>query len=130
MAIDEFGQLIHLPIGNVRCAPQHDDTSDEETIDPQKPNPTYYGHPTMTRDLTKVVVVEYLGGHANCKATGLYNKHRKYSEQWNPWHAVQSAHYIQQVQSFHQQTKMWIDQHLSGGLDNFNIESFQSANAL
>jgi len=26
--------------------------------------------------------------------------------------------------------KTWIDQHLSRGLDNFNIESFQSADAL
>jgi len=31
---------------------------------------------------------------------------------------------------FSQQTKTWIDQHLTRGLDNFKIESFQSADAL
>jgi len=31
---------------------------------------------------------------------------------------------------FSQQTKSWIDQHLICGLDNFRIESFQSADAL
>ena len=70
------------------------------------------------------------GGKAYGKATGLYNKHRKDSEQWYPWHPLQSAHDFQQAQSFSQQTKTWIDQHLRCGLDNFNIESFQSADAL
>ena len=48
----------------------------------------------------------------------------------NPWHPVRSAHDLQQVQSFSKQTKTWIDQHLRRGLDNFKIESFQSADAL
>jgi hypothetical protein len=74
--------------------------------------------------------MENAGGKAYGKATGLYNKHRKYSEQWNPWHPFQSAHDFQQAQSFSQQTKTWIDQHLRRGLDNFKIESFQSADAL
>jgi hypothetical protein len=74
--------------------------------------------------------VENAGGKAYGKATGLYNKHRKYSEQWNPWHPFQSAQNFQQAQSFSQQMKTWIDQHLRRGLDNFNIESFQSADAL
>jgi len=60
----------------------------------------------------------------------LYNKHRKNSEQWNPWHPFQSAKDFQQAQSFSQQTKRGIDQHLRRGLDNFKIESFQSADAL
>jgi hypothetical protein len=60
----------------------------------------------------------------------LYNKHRKYSEQWNPWHPVWSAHDFQQAQSFSQQTKTWIDKHLRCGLDNYKIQSFQSADAL
>jgi len=71
-----------------------------------------------------------VGGKAYGNATGLYNKHRKYSEQWNPWHPFQSAHDFQQAQSFSQQTNTWIDQHLRRGLVNFNIESFQSADAL
>jgi len=74
--------------------------------------------------------VDNAGGKAYGKATGLYNKHRKYSEQWNPWHPYQSAQDFQQAQSFSQQTKTWINQHLRRGLDNFKIESFQSADAL
>jgi hypothetical protein len=64
------------------------------------------------------------------KATGLYNKHRKDSEQWNPWHPFRSAHDFQHAQSLSQQTKTWIDQHLRRGLDNYKIKSFQSADAL
>jgi hypothetical protein len=60
----------------------------------------------------------------------LYNKHHKYSEQWNPSHPIQSAHDFQQAQTFRQQTNMWLDQHLRRGLANFNIELFQSADAL
>jgi len=74
--------------------------------------------------------VENTGGKAYGKATGLYYKHRKYSEQCNPWHPLLSAHDFQQAQSFSQQTKTWINQHLRRGLDNSNIESFQSADAL
>jgi len=78
----------------------------------------------------QVVGVENEGGKAYGKATGLYNKHRKYSEQWNPWHRFQSANDFQHAQSISQQTKTLIDQHLRHGLDNFYLESFQSADAL
>jgi len=118
------------PIDNVPGAPPPEDTPDEETIDPQKPDLTCTPDPTKTRAHRQVVGVENARGKAYGKATGLYNKHRKYSEQWNPWHPFQSAHDFQQAQSFSQQTKMWINQHLRGGLDNFKIESFQSADAL
>jgi hypothetical protein len=74
--------------------------------------------------------VEYTGGKAYSKATGLHNKHRKYSKQGNPWHSFRSAHDFQQAQSFSQQTKTWSDQHLRRGLDNFKIESFHSADSL
>ena len=70
------------------------------------------------------------GGKACGKATGLYNKHRKYSEQWNPWHPFQAADDFQQTQSFSQQTKTRIERHLWHGEDNFKIESFHSADAL
>jgi hypothetical protein len=73
--------------------------------------------------------VEHVGGKAYGKATGLYNKHRKYSERWNPWHPFRSAHDFQQAQSFSQQMKTRIDQHLRGGLDHYKIKSFQSADA-
>jgi len=86
MAIDELSQLIHLPMDNVPGAPPSEDTPDEETIDPQKPDLTCTPDPTKTRAHRQVVGVENAGGKAYGKATGLYNKHRKYSEQWNPWH--------------------------------------------
>jgi len=44
--------------------------------------------------------------------------------------SFQSAYDFQQAQSFSQQSNTWIDQHLRRGLDNFKIESFQSADAL
>ena len=71
-----------------------------------------------------------MGGKAYGKATGLYIKHCKYSEQWNPWHSFQSAHDFQLAQSFRQQTQSRTDLHLWRGLDNFKIMSFQSAVAL
>jgi len=122
MAIDEISQLIHLPIDNVPGAPPPEDTPDKEMIDPQKPDLTCTPNPTKTRAHRLVVGVENARGKAYGKVTGLYNKHCKYSEQWNPWHPVQSAHDFQQAQSFSQQTKTCMDQHLRHGLDNFNIE--------
>ena len=130
MAIDELCQLIYLPIDNVPGAPLPEDTPDTETIDPQKRDLTCTPDPTTTKAHRQVVGVENEGGKAYGKATGLYNKHRKYSEQWNPWHPVQSAHDLQHAQSFSEQTTTCIDQHLTRRLDNFNIDSFQSADAL
>jgi hypothetical protein len=43
---------------------------------------------------------------------------------------LRSTHNFQQAQSFNQQTKTWIDQHLRCGLHNFKIESFHSAGTL
>jgi len=84
----------------------------------------------MTTADRQVLGEENAGGKAYGNATGLYNKHRKYSEQWNPSHPFQSGHDFQQTQSLSQQTTMWIDQHLRRGLHIFEIESFQSADAL
>jgi len=130
MAIDELSQLIHQLIDNVPGAAPLEDTPDEKTIDPQKPDLTCTPDPTKTRAHRQEVGVENAGGKAYGKATGLYNKHRTYSEQWNPWHPFQLAHDFQLAQSFSQQTETWIDHHLRCGLDNFNIKSFQSADAL
>jgi cysteinyl-tRNA synthetase len=77
----------------------------------------------------QVVGVENKAGNAYGKATRLYNKHRKNSERWNAWHPFLSTHNFQQAQSFSQQTKTWIDQHLRRRLDNNKVESFQSADA-
>jgi len=117
-------------IDNVPGAPPHEDTRNEECIDPQQPDLTCTPDPTKTQAHRQVVGVENAGGKAYGKATGLYNKHRNYSEQWNPWHPFRSAHGFQEAQSFSQQTKTWIDQHPRSGLDNFKLESFQSANTL
>jgi len=122
MAIDEPSQLIHLHIDNEPGAPPPEDTSEEETIDPQKPDLTCTPDRTKRKAHRQVDGVENAEGKVYGRATGLYNKHRKYSEQWNPWHPFQSAHNFQQAQSFSQQTKTWIDQHLRRGLDNFNIK--------
>jgi len=130
IAIDERGRLIHLPIDNVPGEPPPEDTPDRETIDPQKPDLTWTPDETQTRAHRQVVGVENVAGKAYGIATGFYNKHRKNSEQSNPWHPFHSAPNIQQAQSFSQLSKTWIDQHLRHGLDNCNIESYQSAGAL
>jgi hypothetical protein len=127
-AIDNLGIKDQL-LQNLLGAPPPDDTPNEEPIDHQKPDLTCTPDPTKTKAHRQGVGVEHAGGKAYGKATGLYNKHRKYSERWNPWHPFRSAHDFQQAQSFSQQTKTRIEQHLSRGLDNYKIESFQSADA-
>jgi len=129
MAIDKLSSN-DLLIHNIPGAPPPEDTPNEELIDPQHPDLTCTPDPTKTKTHRQAVGVENAGGKVYGKDTGLYNKHRKYSEQWNPWHPFQSAHDIQQAQSFSQQTIPWINQHLRRGLDNYNIESFQLADAL
>jgi len=129
MAIDKL--LIHdLLIDNVPGARPPEDTPNEELIDPQQPDVTCTPDSTKTKAHRQVVGVDNTGGKAYGKATGLHNMHRKYSEQWNPWQPFRFAHDFQHAQSFSQQTKTWIDQHLRRGLDNFKIESFQSADGM
>jgi len=123
MAIDKLS-INNLLIDIVLGVPPPEDTPNEEPIDPQQPDLTCTPDPTKTMAHWQVVGVENAGGKAYGNATGLYNKHRNYSEQWNPWHPVRSAHDFQQGQSFSQQTKTWTDQHLRRGLDNFKIKSF------
>jgi hypothetical protein len=101
--MDELSQLIRLPIDNVPGGPPLEDTPEEETIDTQKPDLSSTHDPTKTRTHRHVVGVQSVREKAYGKATGLYNKHRKYSEQWNPWHCIQTAHDFQQAQSFSQQ---------------------------
>ena len=129
MAIDKLTINDRL-IDNVPGAPPPEDTPNTDPIDPQQPDLTCTPDPTKTKAHRQVVGVDNAGGKVYGKATGLYNKYRKYSEQWNPWHPFWSAHDFLQAQSFSQQMKTWIDQHLRHGLDNFKIESFHSADAL
>jgi len=129
MAINKLS-INDLLLDNVPCAPPPEDTPNEGPIDPQQPDLTCTPDSTKTKAHTEGVGVENAGGKAYGKATGLYNKHRKYSEQWNPWHPFWSTHDFDQAQSFSQQKKTWIDQHLRHGLDNFKIKSFHSTDAL
>jgi len=129
MAIDKLS-INGRVIDNVPGAPPPDDTPNTEPKDPQQPDLTCTPDPTKTKAHRQVVGVENAGGKAYGKATGLYNKHRKYSEQWNPWHPFWSAHDFQQAHSFSQHMKTWIDEHPRHGLNNYIIESFQSADAL
>jgi len=46
MAINELSQRIHLPIDKVPGAPPPEDTPDEKTINPQKPDLTCTPDPT------------------------------------------------------------------------------------
>jgi hypothetical protein len=77
-----------------------------------------------------VVGVDNASGTAYGQPTGLYNKHQKYSEQWNLRHPFRSAHNFQHDYSLTQQTDMWIDRHLRCGQVNIKIKSFESANTL
>jgi hypothetical protein len=129
MAIDKLS-INDLLLDNVQGAPPPEDTSNEEPIDPQQPDLTCTPDPAKTKAYRQVVGVETAGGKVYGKATGLNNKHRKYSEQWNPWHPFQSTHDFQQAQWCSQETKTWTDQHLRRGLDNFKMESSHSADAL
>ena len=83
-----------------------------------------------TKYHSDVVGAEAAGCQAYGVATGIYNKHRIYLDQWNPWHPFDCAYDFQQAQSLCQNSKTWIDQHLKHGLDDFRIESFQSATEL
>jgi hypothetical protein len=74
--------------------------------------------------------VENEGGKAYGKATGLYNKHHKYSEQGNSWHLFRSADDFQLPQLFTQPKKIWLYQHLWCGPHNDKVKTFQSADAV
>jgi hypothetical protein len=98
-----------LLIDNILVAPPPEHIPNEEPTDPQQPGFTCTHDLTNTEAHWHVVGVENARGKAYGKATGLYNKHPKYSEQWNPWHPFQSTHDFHHAQSFGQQTKTWID---------------------
>jgi hypothetical protein len=108
-------------IDNVPGTRQPEDTPDEVPIDSQQPDLTCTPDATMKKADRQVVGVENVGGKAYGKGTGLCNKHRKYSEQWNSWHRFCSTPDFQQVQSFCQHTKTSIVEHCRCGLNNFNI---------
>jgi len=79
MAIDKLSNN-NILIDNIPGALPPEDTPIKEPIDPQQPDLTCTPVPTTTKSHRQVVGVENTGGKAYGKATGLYNKHRKYSE--------------------------------------------------
>jgi len=108
IAIDKLS--IHdLLIDNVPGAPPPEDAPNKEPLDPQQPDLTCTPDTTKTKAQRDVVGVQNTGGKGYGKATGLYNMHRKYSEQRNPEHPFRSAQDFWQPQSFSQWTKTSID---------------------
>jgi hypothetical protein len=105
MAIDKLS-IDDLLIDIVPGAPPPEDTPNKEPIYPQQPDLTCTPDPTKRMAHRQVVGAENVGGNVYGKATVLYNRHRKYSERWNPWHPVRSTHDFQHAQSFSQQTKI------------------------
>jgi hypothetical protein len=90
MAVDKLS-INELLSDSVPGAPPVEYTPNEEPIDSPHPDLTCTPDPTKRKAYRQVVGVENAGGKAYGKATGLYNKHRKYSEQRNPWHPFQST---------------------------------------
>jgi len=97
MAIDKLS-INNLLIDNILGVPPPEDTPNNKPINPHQPDLTCTPDLTKRKAHRQIVGVENVGGKAYGKATGLYNKHRKYSEQWNPWHPFWSTHNIQQAQ--------------------------------
>jgi hypothetical protein len=58
MVIDELDYLNHLPIDNVPGAPPPEDTPDDETIDPQKPDLTCTPDVTLMKTHRQVVLYQ------------------------------------------------------------------------
>ena len=108
MAIDKL-PIDDLLIDNVPGAPPPEHTLNEESIDPKWPDFTCTRDQTKTQSQWQVLGVENAGGKAYGKPTGLYNKHRNYSEQWDPWHPFRSVNNFQHAQSFTHQTKTSMD---------------------
>ena len=79
MAIDKLS-FNDLPTDIVLGTPPPEDTLNEEPIDPKQPDLTWNPDSTETKACRQVVGVENAGGKAYGKATGLYNKNRKYLE--------------------------------------------------
>jgi len=85
-------------MNTVPVAPPPNNTPNKEPIDPQQPDVTCTHDPTKRMDHWLVVGVENVVGKAYGKATGLYNNHRQYSEQWDLWCPVRSAHTLSRYQ--------------------------------
>jgi hypothetical protein len=63
-------------------APPPEVTTDEETIHPQMINLPCTSNRSKMKGCRQVVEVENAGGKTYDKTCGLYNKYRKYLQQW------------------------------------------------
>ena len=106
------------------------DSFNSEFIDCQKPDLICTPDPMKTKYYSDVMGVEEAGGQVYGGTTGIYNKYHIYLDQWNPWHPFDCTDDFQQSQSLCQNSIIWIDQYLKRRLDDFCIESFQSATEL
>jgi len=101
-----------LPIYHVFGAPPSEGTSNKPIIDLQKTDLTCMTDSSMIMKYRKVVGVENVGGKVYGKATESFNKHYRYSEQWNRWPASWSMYEYPQALLFQQHMKILIDYHL------------------
>jgi len=85
MAI-EMLSINNLLIDHVPGATPPEDAPYKEPIEPQQLDLTCTPDPTKTMAHRQVVGVENAGANAYGKATGLYNKHCKYSSKMNFGH--------------------------------------------
>jgi len=85
MAINKLTMNDQL-VYNMPGAPPPDAAPDVVHIDPQQPDLTWTPDSSKLKANREVVGVDNGWGEAYGKATELYNKHRKYSKQSNPWH--------------------------------------------
>jgi len=90
MAIDKLS-INDLLIDNVLGTLPLESTPHEKPIDPQQSNLTCTPDSTKTKACMQLLAVDNDGGKAYGKATGLYNKHCKYLEQWNLCHLFRSV---------------------------------------
>jgi len=88
---------------SVPGAPPSDNTLDTETIDPQKPHQRSFPKLTAIQIYKNIVGVDNVGEISYGKATGLYNKHHKHSEQYNLSHLVGSAQNFNKLNCFDSQ---------------------------
>ena len=76
---------------------------------PKKHNVSF----TLVRTVYHSAIFEYLqAGRTLGVAHSLYDKHRKYGSEWNPWYPFASAFDYQQARALSSQRKTWVDEYL------------------
>ena len=104
-----------LHMDNILGAPLPEDTPNEEPIDSQQPDLTCTPEPTITK-VYREVVGEVNAGESIWQSSWIVQQASKALRRMKSMPSFWSAYDFQQAQSFSQQTKTWIDQHLRRGL--------------